>query len=127
MRKTHSLLQIATACSLLTGIMLVFGQAMGPMGAQLTGPGSAVQRAEERVEDPTLHAAAEIVQRAEAGRELAMGALFIILGFVLHALLRHRNERNVHITIRPSSRTCSQVRNPQKIDKGEWFWVHLHI
>lgn len=116
---TRSLLRYSTVASVVTGVMLIANHsADAPLNAQLSGQGSTMAFETGMVD---MHSAADIAAaHSEAGVQLAMGALFILLGFFLHALLRHRDERNVHITIAPKKR-------PTMIDKREWYWVHLHV
>lgn len=123
MTRIHSLLRAATAVSLMTGITLVFVQSNVSMQASLTSPGSTVLDRPEMTEEtlramPVLHSAAT---GSDAGIQLLLGVLCILLGFLLHALLRHREERNVHITV------VKNRKAPKPRAEAKWFWIHLHV
>lgn len=67
-----------------------------------------------------LHSAATVMtpnyQSAEAGVQLIIGILLILLGFFLHAFARmQKGERPVHITIKP------------KKNRQMWYWVDMRI
>lgn len=119
MLNVHSLLRYSTVTSVVTGIMLIANQgSQTPFGAQLSGQGSSLAIETGLME---LHGAAgAAAAQSEAGVQIAMGALFILLGFFTHALLRNR-DRRVHITIKPKTPMTT------KIEKREWYWVHLHV
>jgi hypothetical protein len=118
MPKTNSLLRFLTACSVVTGIMLIAGPLPAGLQGQLSGQGSTVMDIAGNRAEPTLHAAAVDEARSKAGQELAMGTLFILLGFFFHALWGHRNERAVRVTVVPKK---------PKAEAHEWFWIHMHV
>lgn len=100
-----------TGLVLVSGIVLTVANGMMYTSAQLTGGGA------------SLHDAAPVApfiaasEYANAGTQMVMGILLILLGFLLHALLVARDERSVPITVVPRSR----------LQSPKWFWIEMSL
>lgn len=113
------ILRLLTSTVLVAGIMLTIGNSFIYTKADLTGMDA----------DISLHPAATSIiktpavvtsvlpayEKANAADELVVGILLIMLGFFLHALAVSREERNVHITVKPRKKL------------REWFWVEMRV
>ncbi|HVW66304.1 MAG TPA: hypothetical protein VHA78_01070 [Candidatus Peribacteraceae bacterium] len=116
----HSILRLLTSTTLVAGIMLTIGNAFIYTQADLTGGGATVSlhpAATSMLKTPAVVTnVLPAYEKANAADELVVGILLIMLGFFLHALVMSREERNVHITVKPSRR---KVR--------EWFWIEMRV
>lgn len=112
----HTLLRTLTVFALVTGIALTVSNAMTYSQARTAMVGS----------DVVLHGAAtapllpdvSIVpayEKATAADQLVVGILLILLGFFLHALVLSREERKVHITVKP------------RRSMRQWFLVEMRM
>jgi hypothetical protein len=116
---TH-FLRILTSTTLAAGIMLTVGNSLLYTKAEATGQGATVAlhpAATSMIKAPKVPL--PIVPQYEntnAGDELVIGILLIVLGFFFHALTRTREEREVHITVKPSEKK----RRPL-------FWMEMHV
>ncbi len=118
---THTLftkgLNLLAALTLISGISLSASQTM--VMASLSGQGSNIVDRGPMAEE--FHSASTIVpintyQHVDAGIQLILGILLIVLGFFIHGLARSTGERPVHITVTPS---------PKK--RPLWFWMEMKI
>src|SRR2546430_581484 len=101
--------------SALPGISLVSGLGFtaipAPLYAQLSGVGSATT--DLKIMQPVARTLV-IYDHADVPTQLTLGMLLIVLGFFLHGLARMRDERPVHISVKPKKRKS-------------WFWVELRV
>ena len=116
----QSVLRLLTSTVLVAGIMLTIGNAVIYTNADLTGGGATVSlhpAATSLIKAPVaVTNVLPAYEKANAADELVVGILLIMLGFFLHALVMSRDERNVHITVKPSRR---KIR--------EWFWIEMRV
>lgn len=91
--------------------------AAAPLYAAVTGQGSNLM--EQFPADETLRAAANMYPEqfatVEAGIQLILGMLLLLLGLFIHAFVRTTDERPVHITAVPSRK------------KSTWFWMEMRF
>lgn len=112
---------LSKALNLLAAIVSASGAiiacAAAPLYAALTGQGSNVL--EQFPTNEVLRAAAglypERFATVEAGIQLILGMLLLLLGLFIHAFVRTTDERPVHITAVPSRK------------KTTWFWMEMRF
>ena len=116
----HRLLNVVAGLALITGIGLS-SQGMA-LYASLSGQGATIlSPAKPSTNGAELHAAADSVsvsfERADAGLQLVLGILLIVLGFFIHGLVRARQEeRPVHISVVPSRKK-----------RSVWYWLEMRV
>lgn len=127
-------LHIGRGIAVIASVAMLIGSAPSVLRAQLSGQGATIggfgnaePRATIAVEEGrvTLHGAADTDATADSAmRDLALGMLLLLLGFLLHGLIVTRGERTVHVTAQPS-----RVRSWQRHGKRRetWYWVELQI
>lgn len=120
---THKL--IPQSLNLVAGLMLISGISLAamqaPTYANLSGGGASVG-INLQSNDVELRPAATVTyinpyQQADAGIQLILGMLLIMLGFFIHGFARASSERPVHITIAP----------PKPKHEHKWFWMEMRI
>jgi len=120
---THKL--IPQSLNLVAAMVLMAGISVCTMQvetyAQLSGYGSSAGisfQPEEAVLRPAVTTTyVSSYQQADAGIQLILGMLLIVLGFFVHGLARSTHERSVHITIAP----------PKPKHERKWFWMEMRI
>jgi hypothetical protein len=96
--------------SLIMGIGITASQ--GSLYANVTGVGSTVFHTAA----PAQIAFTQPLMAAQAGANFVFGILLIVLGFFIHGLVRARDERHVHITVKPSKKR-----------RASWFWMEMRV
>lgn len=121
---THTLiskgLNLLAAFALISGIGLSASQTM--LYASLSGQGSTLMDPMAQTGSEELHSApmlmtADAYQSIDARIQLVIGILLIVLGLFIHGLARARDERNVHITVKPSA----------KKRRTMWYWMEMRF
>lgn len=119
---THKL--ITQSLNLFAGLMLISGISLSamqvPQYANLSGGGASIgiNPQNHSVElRPAAVAYVNHYEQADAGVQLILGMLLILLGFFIHGFARANSERPVHITVKPSRRTHEK----------KWFWMEMQI
>lgn len=122
---THTLiskgLNLLAAFALISGIGLSVSQTM--LYASLSGQGStlvdlvAQNNGSEELHSAPMVMTADTYQSIDARIQLVIGILLIVLGLFIHGLARARDERNVHITVKPSS----------KKRRTMWYWMEMRF
>lgn len=127
---THKLL---AASFLFAGIICTLAGSTNAVTASLSGQGSTIV-----FEDPLaipwtpmeqeLHAAAPETQGENVVGQIALGALFIALGFGLHALwvIRERDEWPVPVHA-GSGKKLAKPKRPRKKRKMDVIWIERTI
>lgn len=91
--------------------------AAAPLYAAVTGQGSNIL--EQLPAEEALRSAAtmypEQFASVEAGIQLILGMLLLLLGLFIHAFVRSTDERPVHITAVPTRK------------KSTWFWMEMRF
>ncbi len=131
MTKTRHLLKLAVIHVLLTGIALSFHGEWETLQSNVSGGGATLFTA--LAGDESLHGAAVVQQYASAAaaKELVLGLLLILMGFMAHALLASHHERRVRVTaVDPDEgplqgKPATPPLSPEK--KPQWFWVEMKI
>lgn len=124
MTNTHirRFLHTATALSLALGLTMTAEHGVHFAQAAATGMGTLVM-------ETAKHAAAgnlviepapfiQAYEKAYAAEHMALGIMLIVLGFFFHALLRARDERPVHITVKPGKKKRKQIA---------WYWMEVRV
>jgi hypothetical protein len=114
----HKSLHLLAAICIATGACMTLLNDVQFYQASLSGQGSTM--VEHAAAPAVMKAAAgmtvvQAYEKANASAQLVEGILLILLGFFLHGLLRMRDERPVHITVKPKRRRHSA------------YWMELRI
>lgn len=124
----NHLLRIAAICSAVAGLALAIPSVtdLALAGSVATGQGSTIQEtwhASAPLKDDATFAAVSAAITPEniiAGKNLILGFLLVLLGFVFHALLlsNQSEERPVKVTA---------VRSTKRRNQPKFFWMEIQI
>lgn len=120
--RIRAFLHSATVLSLAIGLTMTAESGVDFAHATVSGVGTlVVETAKHAAASELMFEPAPFVQayeKAHAAEHMTLGIMLIVLGFFFHALLRARDERPVHITVKPSKKRRKQVA---------WFWMEIRV
>lgn len=110
------ILRFLSVFALISGMALAGGNALPTLNAALIEQNATHPAASSQL---TMDPIASAYQPASAAEELTIGVLLIVLGFFLHALIKSRESRRVHISVVP--------RKEKTIRPKELYWMEMKM